>query len=74
MADDEELQTGEARYSVRDDGQIMQLVCECISATDNKVVLEADVKRTLGFRFKQGHRDWRRLKVLNSLLVFSCCS
>ncbi|GMH32860.1 hypothetical protein BSKO_00694 [Bryopsis sp. KO-2023] len=53
---------GEATYQMQDDAKWMSLVCEKISSTSDKLVIESDLKLILGFRKTKGHRLWRRLK------------
>ncbi|GFH05526.1 B-block_TFIIIC domain-containing protein [Haematococcus lacustris] len=46
-----------------DDMRLVRLVTERIAATEDKVVLEGELKVVLGFTGKRGHRTWRRLKL-----------
>ncbi|CAD7696952.1 unnamed protein product [Ostreobium quekettii] len=59
---DDDVHEGGSRYSMSKDAPMMRSICERISATDNKVLLERDLKMSFGFRFKTGHRVWRRLQ------------
>lgn len=50
----------EAVYTVDDDSRWLRHVSDVISATVQKVVVEADLKVALGLRLTKGHRTWRR--------------
>ncbi|KAJ9518645.1 hypothetical protein QJQ45_018658, partial [Haematococcus lacustris] len=57
------LDADTAVYTIQDDMRLVRLVTERIAATEDKVVLEGELKVVLGFTGKRGHRTWRRLKV-----------
>lgn len=58
----QELQPDVATYCVQDDAQWLRLICERVGATAEKVVMEAELKKVLGFSRAKGHRQWRRLR------------
>ena len=37
-------------------------VCDFLARLDSKMMIETELKLALGFRFRQGHRAWRRCR------------
>ncbi|KAG2439156.1 hypothetical protein HXX76_004523 [Chlamydomonas incerta] len=51
-----------ATYVLQDDNLYMRLICSTIAETEERFVVEADLKVVCGFRGKRGHRLWRRMR------------
>lgn len=69
--DGQSAKSGEATFQIGDDSKLIFLICDTIWATENKTVVEHELKRKLGFCKRQGHRTWRRLqkKMIDSGLI-----
>ena len=52
-----------ATYVLQDDNLYMRLICSTIAETEERFVVESDLKVVCGFRGKRGHRLWRRMRV-----------
>lgn len=50
-------------FRVHDDADDMKRVCTKIASRPGRVVIEAELKKVLGFRMAAGHRAWRKVKV-----------
>eukprot|EP00201_Polytomella_parva_P018700 CAMPEP_0175063628 /NCGR_PEP_ID=MMETSP0052_2-20121109/14869_1 /TAXON_ID=51329 ORGANISM="Polytomella parva, Strain SAG 63-3" /NCGR_SAMPLE_ID=MMETSP0052_2 /ASSEMBLY_ACC=CAM_ASM_000194 /LENGTH=346 /DNA_ID=CAMNT_0016329861 /DNA_START=22 /DNA_END=1059 /DNA_ORIENTATION=- len=54
--------TGISTYMLHDDSLHMKLICDVIAETEERMVVESELKIVCGFRGKRGHRNWRRLR------------
>ena len=51
-----------AEFGVQDDGYWQRLVSMALERTEERTVVEAELKRAVGLVGKAGHRVWRRVR------------